>query len=169
MNLRFGITGDNSDLGNIYQNPTKSPSVGISFNIPIFDWGERKARIAAAEASIESQELNLNEEKKQIVVDIRQVYRNILNQLNQIELAKQNERNAQLTYEINLERYENGDLTGMDLNLYQNQLSSQKVALSQALINYKIELLNLKIQSLYDFEKNEAIIPEELYVTDNQE
>ncbi|WP_372650809.1 TolC family protein [Draconibacterium sp.] len=169
MNLRFGITGDNNELGNIYQNPTKSPSVGISFNIPIFDWGERKARIAAAEAAIESQELNLNEEKKQIVVDIRQVYRNILNQLNQIELAKQNERNAQLTYEINLERYENGDLTGMDLNLYQNQLSSQKVALSQALINYKIELLNLKIQSLYDFEKDEAIIPEELYVTDNQE
>nr|WP_319272025.1 TolC family protein [uncultured Draconibacterium sp.] len=169
MNLRFGITGDNKDLGNIYQNPTKSPSVGISFNIPIFDWGERKARIAAAEAAIESQELNLNEEKKQIVVDIRQVYRNIQNQLNQIELAKQNERNAQLTYEINLERYENGDLTGMDLNLYQNQLSSQKVALSQALINYKIELLNLKIQSLYDFEKNEAIIPSELYMTDNQE
>ncbi|KJF42999.1 TolC family protein [Draconibacterium sediminis] len=169
MNLRFGITGDNNELGNIYQNPTKSPSVGISFNIPIFDWGERKARIAAAEAAIESQELNLNEEKKQIVVDIRQVYRNILNQLNQIELARQNERNAQLTYEINLERYENGDLTGMDLNLYQNQLSSQKVALSQALINYKIELLNLKIQSLYDFEKDEAIIPEELYVTDGQE
>ncbi len=168
MNLRFGITGDNNDLGNIYQNPTKSPSVGISFNIPIFDWGERKARIAAAEAAIESQELNLSEEKKQIVVDIRQVYRNIQNQLNQIELAKQNERNAQLTYEINLERYENGDLTGMDLNLYQNQLSSQKVALSQALINYKLELLNLKIQSLFDFEKNEAIIPEELYVTDGQ-
>ncbi|WP_163324944.1 TolC family protein [Draconibacterium mangrovi] len=168
MNLRFGITGDNNELGNIYQNPTKSPSVGISFNIPIFDWGERKARIAAAEAAIESQELNLNEEKKQIVVDIRQVYRNILNQLNQIDLAKQNERNAQLTYEINLERYENGDLTGMDLNLYQNQLSSQKVALSQALINYKIELLNLKIQSLYDFEKDEAIIPEELYVIDSQ-
>ncbi len=57
----------------------------------------------------------------------------------------------------------------MELNLYQNQLSSQKVALSQALINYKIELLNLKIQSLYDFEKNEAIIPSELYMTDNQE
>ncbi|MDX8338193.1 TolC family protein [Draconibacterium sp. IB214405] len=169
MNLRFGITGDNGDLGNIYQNPTKSPSVGISFNIPIFDWGERKARIAAAEASIQSQELNLNEERNQIVVDIRQVYRNIQNQLNQIDLAEQNERNAQLTYEINLERYENGDLTGMDLNLYQNQLSTQKVALSQALINYKIELLNLKIQSLYDFEKNEAIIPSELYSIDNKE
>jgi len=168
MNLRFGITGDNSDLGNIYQNPTKSPSVGVSFNIPIFDWGEKKARIAAAEATIRSQELNLSEEKKQIVMDIRQVYRNLQNQLTQIDIAKQNERNAQLTYEINLERYENGDLTGMDLNLYQTQLSEKKISYSQALINYKIELLNLKIQSLFDFEKGERILPGELYLTQSK-
>jgi hypothetical protein len=36
------------------------------------------------------------------------------------------------------------------------------MAYAQALIDYKIELLNLKIQSLYDFEKNEAIVPENL-------
>jgi hypothetical protein len=33
---------------------------------------------------------------------------------------------------------------------------------AQALIDYKIELLNLKIQSLFDFEKNEAIVPENI-------
>ncbi|WP_346855598.1 TolC family protein [uncultured Draconibacterium sp.] len=168
MNLRFGITGDNYQLNQIYDNPTKSPSVSLSFNIPIFDWGEKKARIAAAEASIRSQELNLSEEKKQIIVDIRQVFRNLQNQLNQIDIAKQNERNAQLTYEINLERYENGDLTGMDLNLYQTQLSEKKISYSQALINYKIELLNLKIQSLYNFETGEEIIPAELYLNEQK-
>lgn len=168
MNLRFGITGDDNKLNMIFDNPTKSPSVSLSFNIPIFDWGEKKARIAAAEAAIHSEEINYSEEKKQIIVDIRQVYRALQNQLNQIEIAKQNERNAQLTYEINLERYENGDLTGMDLNLYQTQLSEKKIAYSQALINYKIELLNLKIQSLYDFETNEQIIPAELYLNENK-
>lgn len=168
MNLRFGVTGDNNQLNQIYDNPTKSPSVSLSFNIPIFDWGEKKARIAAAEASIQSQELSLSEEKKQIIVDIRQVYRSLQNQLMQIDIAEQNERNAQLTYEINLERYENGDLTGMDLNLYQTQLSEKKIAYSGALINYKIELLNLKIQSLYDFESGEEIIPAELYLTDGK-
>ena len=165
VNLRMGITGDDPNLGQIFDQPTRSPSVSLSFNIPIFDWGEKKARIAAAEADIKSQELNATEQQKQIVVDIRQVYRNLQNQLNQIEIAKQNERNAQLTYEINLERYQNGDLTGMDLNLYQTQLSQNKISYSQALINYKIELLNMKIQSLYDFEKNERILPAELYLS----
>ncbi len=168
MNLRFGFTGDNKDLNLIFDNPTKSPSVSLSFNIPIFDWGEKKARIAAAEAAIQSQELNLSEEKKQIIIGIRQVYRNLQNQLSQIDIAKQNERNAQLTYEINLERYENGDLTGMDLNLYQTQLSEKKISYSQALINYKIELLNLKIQSLYNFETGEEIIPAELYLNEKK-
>ncbi|MDD4424304.1 MAG: TolC family protein [Mariniphaga sp.] len=163
MNLRLGISGDNPELPQIFNAPTNSPSVGVSFNIPLFDWGEKKARIAAQEAAIESQKLNYTDEQNQIIIGIRQAYRNLLNQLNQIGIAEQSQNNAQLTYEINLERYENGDLTGMDLNLYQTQLSERKIAYAQALINYKIELLNLKIQSLYDFEKNQAVIPSDMY------
>ena len=168
MNLRLGISGDDPNLSQIFDNPTSSPSLQLSFNIPLFDWGEKKARIAAAEASIKSVELNLTQEKKQIIISIRQVYRNLQNQLNQIDIAKQNETNAQLTYEINLERYENGDLTGMDLNLYQTQLSEKKIALAQSLINYKIELLNMKIQTLYDFETGSAVLPSELYLKEEK-
>ncbi|MBA7567538.1 hypothetical protein ES708_09253 [subsurface metagenome] len=163
MELSIGLTGDNENFTDIYNNPTQNPRVAISFNIPIFDWGEREARIKAQEAVVQTQELNLSEEKKQIIIDIRKVYRNLINQQNQIDIAKQSEKNAQLTYEINLERYKNGDLTGMDLNLYQTQLSEKKMAYVQALINYKIELLNLKIQTLYDFVINEPLVPEELF------
>ena len=164
VNLRLGITGDDPKLNQIFEAPTSSPSVGVSFNIPLWDWGEKEARIAAREAAIQSQKLNLSEEKRQIIIDIRQTYRNLQNQLTQIDIAQQNVNNAQLTYEINLERYENGDLTGMDLNLYQNQLSEKKIAYAQALINYKIELLNLKIQSLYDFVQDKSIMPSEFYL-----
>jgi len=163
MELSIGLTGDNETFTDIYNNPTQNPRVAVSFNIPIFDWGEREARIKSQEAVVQTRELNLSEEKKQIIIDIRKIYRNLINQQNQIDIAKQNEINAQLTYEINLERYQNGDLTGMDLNLYQTQLSGKKTAYVQALINYKIELLNLKIQTLYDFVNKKPLIPEELF------
>lgn len=168
VQLSIGIFGDNENLSDIYNNPTQSPRAAISFNIPIFDWGEKKARIKAQEAVMESTVLNFEEERKQIIIDIRKVYRNLLNQENQIEIARQNEKNAQLTYEINLERYQNGDLTGMDLNLYQTQLSEKKLAYAQSLITYKIELLNMKIQSLYDFENDVPIIPSELFNENTQ-
>ena len=163
VNLSVGLNGDNPNLPNVYNNPTRSPKVEISFNIPIFDWGQRKSLIKAQEAVIKSTVINLDVEKKQIEMNVRKTYRSLQNQLNQIDIAKQNEKNAQLTYEINLERYRNGDLTSMDLKLYQNQLSEKKTSLLQAQINYKLELLNLKIQSLYDFEKNQSLVPSTLF------
>ena len=69
-------------------------------------------------------------------------------------------KSAQSTYDIQLERYKNGDLTSMDLNLAQNQLSQAKLDKISALINYKTELLNMKVVSLWDFEKNERVVPE---------
>ncbi len=167
INLRLGISGDNRNLDQIFDAPTNSPSVAVSFNIPLFDWGEKKARIAAQEAAIASQQLNYSNEENQIIIGIRQAYRNLLNQVNQIDIARQSEINAQLTYEINLERYENGDLTGMDLNLYQTQLSERKISYARALIDYKIELLNIKIQSLYDFELRKPVLPAELNLNNN--
>ena len=160
MNLSVGIIGTDSHLADIYQTPTSNPKVSVSFNIPLYDWGEKKARIAAQEASIESAKLSLSNQQIQITLDIRQVCRNLKNLVNQIDIAKQNEENAQRTYEINQEKYKNGDLTSMDMNLYQTQLSSKKMSSAQSLIDYKLELLNLKIQSLYDFEKNTPVVPE---------
>lgn len=159
LSLSIGIIGDDEKLRDVYKNPTNNPKVAVSFNVPLWDWGEKKARIKAQEAVIETQKLNFNQEKVDVVINIRSVYRSLQNLVSQIDIAKQSEKNAQLTYEINLERYANGDLTSMDLNLFQTQLSTKKMSYAQALIDYKIELLNLKIQSLFDFEKNEAVLP----------
>ncbi len=162
MNFSVGIIGDNEKMVDVYKNPTNNPRFSMAFNIPLWDWGEKKARIKAQEAVIKSRNLDFDQEKIQIVMDIRQVARRLENLVNQIEIARQSEKNAQLTYEINLERYANGDLTSMDLNLFQNQLSEKKMAYAQSLIDYKIELLNMKVQTLFDFENNKAIVPEEL-------
>jgi len=162
LNLSVGIIGDNRTIGDIYQNPTQNPSVALTFNVPIFDWGAKKARIKAQEATMASNEIDAEQERKEIILNVRQVFRNLQNQLTQIDIASQNVRNAQLTYDLNQERYRNGDLRGLDMNQYQTQLSSRKIAHAQALINYKLELLNMKIQSMYDFETNTPLVPSEL-------
>ena len=41
----------------------------------------------------------------------------------------------------------------------QNQLSEKQLTFTNSLISYKLELLNLKIQSLYDFEKKQSVTP----------
>ncbi len=159
LGLSVGLFGDNEKFGDIYANPTDNESVALSLTIPLWDWGERKSRIKAAEASIETEKISLEEEQNNIILDVRKVYRNLLNLQNQIGIAQQSVTNAQLTYDLNLEKYKNGDLTGMDLNIYQNQLSEKQLAYTNSLISYKLELLNLKIQTLYDFEKKVPVTP----------
>jgi outer membrane protein TolC len=158
VSLSLGVFGDNPRAPDIYQSPTVNPRVAISFNIPIFDWGENRARMDAANASLEIKRVDLEVERNDIMINIRKVYRNLQNLENQILIAQQNVKNAELTYDINLERYKNGDLTSIDLNRFQSQLSEKKSTLADALINYKVELLNLKIQSLYDFETQQPVI-----------
>ena len=158
ISLVYGIIGNDEKIANIYEVPTQNQNIRVSLEIPIWDWGEQTSRIKAAEASIKGSKLSLAEEKKDIIIGIRQAFRNFENQAIQIDLADQNVKIAQLTYDINLERYKNGDLTSMDLNLFQNQLSSKKIGQVNAQINYKLALLDLKIESLWDFEKNKAVL-----------
>jgi outer membrane protein TolC len=159
LGLSVGLFGDNEKFGNVYESPTDNEGVSLSLTIPLWDWGEKKSRIKATEANIESVNISLEEEQNNIILGVRKVYRNLLNLQNQIVIAKQNVTNAQLTYDLNLEKYKNGDLTGMDLNIYQNQLSEKQLSYTNSLITYKLELLNLKIQTLYDFEKKSPITP----------
>ena len=155
----MGLFGDNEKFGNVYESPTDNENISLSLVIPLWDWGERKSRIKATEASIETANITLEEEQNNIILGVRKVYRNLLNLQNQIGISRQSVRNAQLTYDLNLEKYKNGDLTGMDLNIYQNQLSEQQLSYTNSLISYKLELLNLKIQTLYDFEKKQPVSP----------
>ncbi len=160
VTLSYGLTGTDEQFGDMYDKPVNKQAFGLSLDIPLWDWGEKKSRIRAARIGLQSSQLTLEEEKISVTLAIRQAYRSLNNLVNQIDIAKQNVRNAELTYEINLERYKNGDLTSMDLSLYQNQLSQKKTSLVDAQINYKIGLLNLKILSLWDFETNKAVMPD---------
>jgi outer membrane protein len=154
----LGLTGVNKQLQSIYESSNTDKQVAVSFNIPVFDWGQKTHRIAASQASIDTQQLSAGELRKQITLEIRQAYRNLQNQTRQIEIAEINVQNAQRTYEINLERYKNGDLSSKDMQFYQLQLSQQKLNEVQALISYKLTVLDLKIRSLFDFENNRSIV-----------
>jgi len=159
LGLSFGFNGNNKNIEDLYKNPKNNENVALSFQIPIYDWGQERSRIKAQQATIESNNVDLQVQQNDIILSVRQSYRNLKNLVNQILIAKQSVNNAQLTYDLNLEKYKNGDLTGMDLSIYQNQLSQNKLSYTNSLISYKLELLNMKILTLYDFENKTPVTP----------
>ncbi|MFR9503721.1 MAG: TolC family protein [Rikenellaceae bacterium] len=163
LSLSVGIMGDNPAFDNIYTTPTSSPSVNLSFSIPIFDWGARKDRINAQKLQIDINGIDEEQELIDIELEVLTSYRSLNSYIKQIEIAKKSVDNAQQTYDLNVENYRAGEITGMEMNEFQTQLSSQKISLAQAMVDYKMELINLKCVTLYDFEKSEPIAPLLMY------
>ena len=158
LDVSYGLVGRDNDFGDMYEDPIKSQVFMVKLNVPIWDWGKKKSRMKASEIKIDNRILSKEDEEKQIVLEIRQVYRTLQNQLNQIEIAEKSVENARLTYEINLERYKNGDISSKDIGEYQNQLSNEQLSHIAALINYRLALLDLKIASLWDFENDKPVL-----------
>lgn len=159
ISARVGLDALGGKVKNMYDNPTDNEQIGISLQIPIFDWGAKKARVQSTEIGIESNKINLEEEKKTIMINVRQICRNLPILISQIDIKKKSQENAERTYDINLEKYRTGNITGMELQQYQTQLTNAKQAYTNAIISYKLELLNLKIQTLWDFVTNKSYLP----------
>jgi len=159
ISARVGLNALGDKVNNMYDNPTDNEQVGISLTIPLFDWGAKKARVQSTKLAMESDEVALEEQKKEIIVNIRQICRNLPTLVSQINIKKKSVENAERTYDINLEKYRNGNLTGMELQQYQTQLTNAKQDYTNAIISYKLELLNLKVQTLWDFSTNTSYLP----------
>ena len=86
VSLSVGIMGDDPQFPNIYDNPTNNPRVSVSFSVPIFDWGARKARIRAAQIERQMFELSAEEEIKSIEINLRSTCRSLDNLLQQISI-----------------------------------------------------------------------------------
>lgn len=156
--LSWGSSGTNTDFANIYETRVDEQFVSVAFDIPIWDWGQKKNTILASELSLESSELNLEEQRYRIKMEIRESCRRLDNLVREIELARRQVESAEKTYEINLEKYQNGDLTSKDLGQYRQSLSSARLGEIRSLISYKLQLLDLKIKSLWDFENDQPVV-----------
>ncbi|MCC8173900.1 MAG: TolC family protein [Odoribacter sp.] len=165
ISARVGLNALGGKVGNMYDHPRDNEQIGVTLSIPIFDWGARKARIRSSKLSLESDEINLDQQKREIIVSVTQITRSIPIRISQIEIARKGVENAERAYDINMEKYRNGNLTGIELQQYQTQLTSARQQYTSAIIDYKTELLNLKIQSLWDFETNKSYLPVDILIS----
>jgi outer membrane protein TolC len=143
----------------VFNRQSHNEGIRVTLSIPIWDWGIRKNNIKSTELSIEESEINLEEAKKDVMIRIRELCRNLPRYLNKIELSRKSIENAEITYKINHEKYLNNTISAMMFRDYQEQLTTARQNHVNAIIDYKMQLLEIKIYTLWDFERNESIVP----------
>ena len=86
LSVRVGMDALAGKVKNMYDKPTDNEEVGVTLTIPIFDWGAKKAKVKSSQLAMESDEISLEEQKKEIVIAVRQICRNLPTLIRQIEI-----------------------------------------------------------------------------------
>ncbi len=148
-----------SSLDDMSRRPNNR-GVMFSLSVPLWDWGVNSSEVAAAKANLNDSELALSEQKKTIVRETRDVVGRLNEAQNRLDVLQKNQEVAQRAFDISIERFNNGDITGQELALDRNRLTQAKFSFLTAYIDYKISVADLKRKTMWDFEKNESLVGE---------
>jgi outer membrane protein TolC len=150
-----------TSFNNTWQNLLTRPGsfgVGLTVNIPIIDWGENKARVRSAQATLSQNQIQQDADRVTIERDIRTTVSRLQSSLKRLQLLEKNVVVAEKSFEISRQRYANGDIDSQSMALERERLNNAYISRLESYINYKLLLSDLMRKTFFDFEKNISMI-----------
>lgn len=153
LNARFGMSQTGPQLPEIYKNLLDQEVVGITFSIPIFDWGLGRGKVQKAKAAQEVVKAQVqqseNDYRRQLFTAVNQFN----NQRQQCLVSRKAMFIASERYELTMHRFREGNASVTDLNMAQSENDSALRQYVSDLCNFWIYYYTLRQHTLYDFIK----------------
>ena len=151
LNARFGLSNTAPELPGAYKNPLDQEVAGLSFSVPIFDWGLGRGKVQkakAAEAVVRAQvEQSENDYRRSIFTAVGQFN----NQRRQCEVSRRAMNIASERNTLMMDKFRSGNATVTDLNTAQSESDSALQKYITDISNYWLYYHKLRQYSLYDF------------------
>ena len=143
LNAGYGFTNYNYNQGTLDRQRTWGPNIGLTLGFNIFDGFNRKREQKNARIEIENRQLELDRFKLSLQSDFSSMWMSYQNNILLTRLEEESLRNALLNYEIAMDRYKLGDLSGILLREAQNSLLEAEQRLLTA--RYKTKLYEISL------------------------
>ena len=146
LNTGYGFTHYNYNSGTLDRQRNWGPTVGVTLGYTLFDGFNRRREQKNARISVENRQLEVEQYKLALESDFANMWMAYQNNLELTQLEVESLENARLNYEIAMERYQIGDLSGLELREAQNSLLEAEQRLLTAQYNtklYEISLLQI--------------------------
>ena len=136
---------------------SQTNSATINLNIPIFDSGRRKNRIAGSEIGILQTVRSLDNSRLDLQQQIQTIFDEIDNARKRINTSSGSVTVAEEQYSISQQRFEIGDITSDQLFTSNTRLTNAKEGALNAQIDYLLATADLYRQTFWDFENNRPL------------
>ena len=151
LNARFGMSQTGPGFPDAYKDLLDQEVVGITFSIPIFDWGLGKGKVQKAKAAQEVVRAQVqqseNDYRRQMFTAVSQFN----NQRQQCLVSQRAMNIAAERYELTMHRFKEGNATVTDLNMAQTENDSAVRQYVSDISNFWIYYYTLRQYTLYDF------------------
>ena len=138
LNAGYGFTQNTYEIGANDRQRTLGLNYGATLGYTVFDGFNRKRKQQNAKIELKNKVLEYDKAEISIKVDFSNAWMAYQNNLGLIELEESNLETAKDNYEIAIDRYKLGQLSGIELREAQNSLFSAEERLVQAKYNTKL-------------------------------
>jgi len=153
----FGVNQTAPVLSQAYQNPLQSQAFSLQLSTPLFLWGAHSADVQAAEATrnqvLSNNKLsfaNIEQNARYAALGLAQARRGLA-------ISAKADTVGSKRYEVAYNRYVIGRINYADLYIAQQEKDAALQAYVAALQQYWLSYYQLRLQTLYDFEKGAPI------------
>ena len=151
LNARFGMSQTGPEFPQAYKDLLDQETIGITFSIPIFDWGLGKGKVQKAKAAQEVIRAQVqqreNDYRRQIFTAVSQFN----NQRQQCQVSRRAMLIASERYELTMHRFREGNASVTDLNMAQTENDSALRQYISDISNFWTYYYALRQYTLYDF------------------
>ena len=152
LNMSYGRERRDEEFSNLWVDPDNSYTMNVSADIPLWDWGERKARLASSEIGIQQTLLRIEEQELEMVSDVRNEVLNVRDREARTLAMRENLELAREVSETSYERYQAGSISVLDLLLSLRREEDTAENFLEAYLSWRSSLRSIQEQTYFDFE-----------------
>ncbi len=158
LEASFGREMQNPQIGQLWEQPTNSYSVGVNVHIPVWDWGRSDAQVQARKISLKKAELRIEEERREINSEIRNALQNLQEYQDRALTMQENLQKAEQIATTSLNRYRTGQISVTDLIQSVNRQQETANNFMDAYLGYREAMMSLQQETYYDFEHQTPLL-----------
>lgn len=151
LNARFGLSKTAPELRGVYRDPLNQEVLGLTFTVPILDWGEGKGRIKKAEAAAKVVKAQVEQAENDKRISLYSAVGQFNNQRQMCDISRRASDIAKERYSIVMEKFRSGKATVTDLNTARVENDDALQKHIRDISRFWIYYYTLRKLTLYDF------------------
>ena len=157
LNARFGLSKTAPQLQGVYRDLLDQEVVGLTFTVPILDWGEGKGRVKKAEAAAEVVKAQVEQAENDKRISLYTAVGQFNNQRQLCDVSRRAAAIAQERYALVMERFRSGKASVTDLNTARTESDSAIQKYIRDISSFWSYYYTLRKLTLYDFLSGEDL------------